>query len=440
MTSTTRISSHRWVIVAALFLLDILNFADKSVIGLAAEPIMHEMHLSHAEFGRISSSFFALFAISTVVVGIVSNRIKTRWILVALVIFWSVSQLPILLLATPTALLVSRILLGAGEGPTYIIGIHALYKWFPEKDRIFPTTLFGIGMPVGMGIIAPAVTWIIVEYGWRAAFLTLAVVGLIWVAAWLVVGQEGPLDETQARQGDDEPRIAEELLALEYIPYWRMLTSRTCIGVIVCGFCAYITLAIALIWLPSYLEQVNGYSMRTTGFILTLPSFLNILVCPALGWWSQYMQQRGVSTRYTRGMMNGCVVAITGLTVLLIPVVKTEWINMVMIAIAFSITSFTYSAGVATISEISPPRQRGAMLGISGAMQTIAGLLAPMAMGYVIDMSSSPIVGYKNGMFFAGILTLCGGILGALLTNPARDRARFVNEARTDFATRKVAL
>jgi MFS family permease len=443
INGTARISTHRWIIVAALFLLNILNFADKSVIGLAAEPIMHEMHLSHAEFGRISSSFFMLFAVSTIVVGIISNRIKTRWILVGLVLFWSVCQLPILLWATPTALLISRIMLGAGEGPTYIMSIHALYKWFPEKNRMLPTTLLGVGMPVGMGIVAPAVTWIIVEYGWRAAFVALGAIGVVWVMAWLMVGREGPLDASPQRQAETAaatPSVEDEIDGLAHIPYWRLLTSRTCIGVILCGFCAYITLSIALIWLPSYLEEVDGYSMRVTGLILTLPSFLSIAVCPALGWWSQRMQQRGVSTRYTRGMMNGSVVAIAGLTIFLIPIVRTEWLNMIMIAIAFSITSFTYAAGVATISEISPPKQRGAMLGLAGAAQTIAGLLAPMAMGYVIDMSNSPITGYKNGMLIAGMLTLGGGILGAILTNPGRDRLAFMNKARREFATQQVAL
>jgi MFS family permease len=431
MNQADAMSVRRWMIVVALFLLNVLNSADKSSIGLAAGPIMAEMHLSHAQFGRISSSFFMFFAVSTVFFGILSNRIKARWLLAILVTFWTVSQLPILAYATPTALLLSRILLGAGEGPTYILGIHSLYKWFPERERLVPTTLFGTGSQVGTGVIAPAVTWIIIKYGWRTAFLTLAVVGLVWVAVWLAVGKEGPLG---SKQSATEPRSVPAVSNVDgFVPYWRMLTSRTCIGVILCGFCAYITFSIALIWLPSYLEEVDGYSMRTTSFVLTLPSFLSIVVCPLLGWWSQNMQQRGVSTRYARGAMNGSVVAITGLTIFLIPIVRTEWLSMVMIAVAFSITSFTYSAGVAIISEISPPAQRGAMLGIAGACQTVAGLLAPLAMGYIIDLSSSPISGYKNGMLLTGALAVFGGIIGGYLINPSRDLRLFSRWSRTSF-------
>ncbi|SOE92648.1 Sugar phosphate permease [Burkholderia sp. D7] len=425
MNRANATSKHRWGILAILFVLVVLNATDKSAIGLAAVPIMREMNLSHAEFGRISSSFFLLFSISTAIVGIISTRVKTRWILTVLVLLWSVSQLPILFYATPHALLASRIMLGAGEGPAFIMCIHALYKWFPEKDRMLPTTVLAAGMP-----LTPVVTWLIIAYGWRAAFLTLAVVGVVWVIVWLGVGHEGPLAVEPKRNSAAEPDSKDPAPGLDHVPYWRMLTSRTCLGVILCGFCAYITYSIAVVWMPAYLEQVDGYSMRVTGFILMMPPVLSIVACPALGWWSQHMQRRGISTRYTRGVMNGGVVAVTGLTVLLIPIVRTEWFNLTMIAIAFSITFFTYSAGVATISEISPTRQRGAMLGISGAIQTTAGLLSPVAMGYIIDMSSSAAAGYKLGLMIVGAVALCGGALGAILINPARDRLYFLNAVR----------
>jgi membrane associated rhomboid family serine protease len=80
------------------------------------------------------------------------------------------------------------------------------------------------------------------------------------------------------------------------------------------------------------------------------------------------------------------------------------------------------------------------MFGVTASLQTIAGLLAPMAMGYVIDMSSSPSAGYKSGMLIAGVLTLCGGILGAMLINPERDRLYLRNKARREFAAQQIVL
>jgi MFS family permease len=419
---------RRWLIVAALFVLYVINFADKTVIGLAAEPIMRDLHLTHAEFGKIASSFFTLFAASTVVVGIIANHVKTRWILVVMVILWSLSQLPLLLVTIPTTLLVSRILLGAAEGPAYTMCVHSLYKWFEPHERALPTALFSIGGSFGIGIVAPLITWVIVESGWKTAFLTLAGVGLVWVVVWLIVGREGPLvDKPKASGGQSAaPALGKgELFAL----YARMLLSRTSLGSVIPGFGVYVALTIATIWLPSYLERVDGFSMHDVGFIMILPSFLNIVSAPLFGWFAQFMMARGVSMRHALGTLNGVIVTISGVALLLLPLAHVRWMELAAVTIAFSVTSFAFAAGVALVSDIVPSYRRGAVLGINGAMQTIAGFITPIAMGEVIDMSSSMIEGYRNGMMIAGALVIVGGVIGAVLVDPAGDRRRFVEAA-----------
>ena len=55
-----------WGITALLFLFMLINFADKVVVGLAAQPIMADLQINPERFGLIGSSFFFLFAISAV--------------------------------------------------------------------------------------------------------------------------------------------------------------------------------------------------------------------------------------------------------------------------------------------------------------------------------------------------------------------------------------
>src|SRR5207237_7987955 len=64
-----------WLIVSLLFLLMVINFADKAVIGIAAVPIMDELKLTPREFGLLGSSFFLLFAVSAIVTGFIVNRV-----------------------------------------------------------------------------------------------------------------------------------------------------------------------------------------------------------------------------------------------------------------------------------------------------------------------------------------------------------------------------
>ena len=63
-----------------LFFYMLVNFADKIVVGLAAVPIMKDLGLSPEQFGLLGSVFFSLYAVSAIVVGIIADRVATKWI------------------------------------------------------------------------------------------------------------------------------------------------------------------------------------------------------------------------------------------------------------------------------------------------------------------------------------------------------------------------
>jgi MFS family permease len=414
---------HRWIIVATLFVLFAVNFADKAVIGLAAEPIMRELGLSHSAFGRIAGSFFALFSVMSLIVGVISDHIRTRWLLLGMAVIWAVSQAPLLIVATPVTLMVSRMMLGAAEGPTYPVAIHALYKWFPDHKRALPTALMTMGGAVGTGMVAPLVTWIIVTYGWRSAFAAVAIVSLMWAALWLVVGKEGPLGAGSHAHETASAALAEVLP--ERVPMWRLVLSRTALGSFLSAFSAYVLLTIATIWLPSYLARAAGYTMTQVGLIVVVPAFVQMLTMPLLGWWSQRLQVRGVSSRVARGVLGAAMVMASGAALMMVSQLSAGPLLIVMVTIAFSLSPFAFPSGVMMVSEISPPKQRGGMLGVNNFVFTLAGLVTPMVIGHVIDMSSSPVAGYRTGILLAGGFAVLGGLISALLVHPAADRARF---------------
>src|SRR5262245_20298027 len=67
-------SGRAWVTVALLFTFMLINFVDKTVLGLAGVPIMQELGLTPSQFGLIGSSFFFLFSISAIITGFIVNH------------------------------------------------------------------------------------------------------------------------------------------------------------------------------------------------------------------------------------------------------------------------------------------------------------------------------------------------------------------------------
>ena len=149
MTDQQRPLKGAWGMTALLLLFMLINFADKVVVGLAAQPIMAELKLSPEQFGLLGSSFFFLFAISGVVVGFITNRVQTRHTLLVMAILWSVVEFPMLGTVTLEMLIACRIILGAGEGPAAPVALHSIYKWFPDPLRGVQTAIIAQGSEAG---------------------------------------------------------------------------------------------------------------------------------------------------------------------------------------------------------------------------------------------------------------------------------------------------
>src|SRR6202022_2048672 len=118
------------------------------------------------QFGLLGSSFFLLFSISAIVVGFIVNRIATRWVLLALAAIWALAQFPMVGTVSFTTLVICRARLGAGEGPTFAVAVHSIYKWFPDEKRTLPTALLSQGTAFGVIIAVPALNWVTVNHSW----------------------------------------------------------------------------------------------------------------------------------------------------------------------------------------------------------------------------------------------------------------------------------
>src|ERR1700751_3176455 len=187
-----------WKITFLLFLFMLVNFADKIVVGLAGVPIMTELKLEPEQFGLLGSAFFFLFSISAIVAGFIVSLGSTRWVLFVLAVIWAIAQFPMVGTVGLTTLLICRIILGAGEGPAFSVAAHAIYKWFPDEKRTLPTAILSQGSAFGVIVAVPALNWLIVNYTWHYAFGALGVVGVIWIVAWMIWGEEGPLVPSKA--------------------------------------------------------------------------------------------------------------------------------------------------------------------------------------------------------------------------------------------------
>lgn len=413
--SVAKVPRKAWTIVALLFGFMMINFADKVVVGLAGVPIMTDLQLTPRQFGLVGSSFFLLFSISAVVMGFLVNRIHSKLALLAMGLIWALVQFPMFGTIGIEALIACRIVLGAGEGPAYPVALHATYKWFPDDRRTLPSAIISQGASVGVIIVVPILTWIITKYSWHYAFGTLGVLGLLWVAMWVKWGEEGEGDVVTGPADTD---------ATEHVPYSTLLLNPTNLASWCSYFGAYFGLALVLSWFTPWLIKALGFSQAVAGQLTALPFLVGFFAVIGGGWLSESMMRRGYGSRAARGLLTGAALVVGGLALLATPYAVNAALKIGLVLIGVAVPSVVYATSPAIIGEMTPVRQRGAILGINSAVGTSAGILAPFLMGSAIESATSIAEGYNIGFSICGAVTLVGGIVALLFLRPDVQRAR----------------
>ncbi|SCB52343.1 Predicted arabinose efflux permease, MFS family [Bradyrhizobium shewense] len=426
---TTGTPKGAWTVTFLLFLFMVVNFADKIVVGLAGVPIMTDLKLTPEQFGLLGSSFFFLFSIAAIVVGFIVNKVPTRWVLLVLAVIWALAQFPMVGTVSFTTLLICRIVLGAGEGPAFSVAAHAIYKWFPDEKRTLPTAILSQGSAFGVILAVPALNWVIVNHSWHYAFGALGVVGLIWVCAWLALGKEGPLEDTQVLAATEQK-----------IPYLQLLTSRTFIGCVAATFGAYWALSLGLTWFTPFIVKGLGFSQSQAGFISILPWVFGATIVILTGWISQVMMARGYNTRVARGVLGSVPLVIGGLILAMMPHAQGAGLQIALLVVGSGLCGAIYVVCPPMLGEFTPTSQRGAILAIYGALYTLAGIIAPAVMGAMIQRAGSTVDGYMAGFTINAVIMVGSGLLGLLLLWPNSEKARLTRGAAAQASALKGAV
>ncbi|CAG4897496.1 MFS transporter [Paraburkholderia gardini] len=406
-----------WVVVVMMFLFMLINFADKAVVGLAAVPMMHDLGLSPQQLGLVGSSFFLLFSISGVLFGFAANRIKTKWLLAVLSITWAVVQFPLAGTASFPLLIACRVVLGAGEGPAYPLALHATYKWFDNSRRNLPGAILLQGANTGMLVAGPVLTYLIIHYDWHSAFLALGLAGCVWTVVWLLLGEEGTVDD---HAGASPVNGGVRASVPVRVRYRDLICDRTLLGCVVLTFVGYAVLSVGFTWFPVYLRLALGYPAADVGWLFSLIVCAGIPATLAISAASQWMAARGMSSRVSRGAMASVPIALAGLALFGTTMEIGAGAKVACLAASNVLSQLIFFFAPLMIAEVTPTSQRAAWLGINASLGTLAGLIAPALMGHFVGDAGGVAEGFRHGFTVLGCVLVPSGLLGVWLMNPER--------------------
>ncbi|TXG89936.1 MFS transporter [Rhodococcus rhodnii] len=407
-----------WGFTALLVTLYVVNYADKAVLGIIAQPLMAELGMDNSQLGLVGSLFFLTFTIGGFFAGAINRWLSLRWAILILALCWAAAMLPLVAVAAFGVLVASRLFLGLAEGPSSALIHTAAYSWHPPAKRGLPGALIAGAASISKIAVAPILAVVTVSLGWRAALVTLAIAGVLWCVVWLATWREGPYI-ARAAGADATPAATEPA-----VPWRTIFLSRTFVGGVLLVMSVYALVTVVLTWLPSYFEVGLGYSRLQAGSMFAFPSIAGLVLMLLSSSIGDRLIGRGATSRVVRIVVPSIGVLVCGAILFALPSISAPAVAVAVVSIGYGFSSSVFPLLNAAVSEICPPRQTAGTLGVFMALMAIGGLVAPYATGMIVDAAATPAAGYASAFQILGLVAAVCAVAALLLANPERDKAR----------------
>jgi len=260
--------SYRYLVVIVLAVVYTFNFMDRQIMSILQEPIRKELSLSDTQLGMLTGLAFALFYTTFgVLLAWAADRYKRVWIMAASCAVWSLFTALCGMATNFVQLALSRVVVGIGEAGGSPPSYSLISDYFPPKERGVGLAIYSLGVPIGSMVGAGVGGAIAAAYGWRIAFISVGLPGLLLALAMLALVREpkrGGLDPIAhgAVAHDPAPPMMSAIASF--------FANRTLVLVAISsGLSAFVGYAM-LNWNPSFLMRVKGMSLAQVGAYYSL--------------------------------------------------------------------------------------------------------------------------------------------------------------------------
>lgn len=374
--------SFQWKIVLLITIITIINFIDRSSISFAIEPIEQGFGITNAQFGYIASAFSIGYVIMTFCGGILVDRFGTIGLWALSAVLWSIATM---LLATAQGFwqfFWLRIFLGIAEGVHFPALLRTISDWLPPQLKARALSFALCGLPFASILGAPLTTTLIETFNWQTMFIILGTFGVLWAFLWRRLFRDYRKNfYTPITSQAGEPSKPK-------IPWKSILTNPAFQSSCWLYFAFGYTVSFFLMWLPGYLAQTHGASIRSTGYLVLPPWICSAGFMLLGGWLSDYLWKKTGSLRLSRSYLMSSGMILSGLCFLPIPFSSDLSVDLIWISLGLG-SSFILMAPLYALNADMFPKFSGTVQGISSSYFAIAGILSPGITGWVTQATGN---------------------------------------------------
>jgi ACS family D-galactonate transporter-like MFS transporter len=369
-----------------------INYFDRGSLSIAAPALKDELHISVSQLGILLSALFWTYATFQIISGWLVDRFPVEWVLAGGFLIWSLAEIGTGVAHGFASLLVMQLLVGMGESVAYPSYSKILSEHFVEHQRGFANACIDAGAKCGPALGTLLGGLFMARFGWRPIFLVLGLGSLLWLPLWYKWAPSTP----RALQLGSNPTVS----------VFAILARRDAWATFIGHFCSNYFWYFVLTWLPFYLVRERHFSLSEMATIGSCAYLMTGAVTTLTGLISDRFIAAGATPTRVRKTCMGVGMGFAPIIVVvaLVPDRTTSMMFLLLACLSYGIYS---SSHWATTQTVAGPLAAGKWSGLQNFIANLAGVVAPIITGLVVD---------RTGHFFwafaiAGLVALAGAVV-----------------------------
>jgi MFS family permease len=392
LASPTKPVSLGSAVVPLLALVIFINYVDRGNLATAAPLIKDELGLSATQIGVLISAFFWSYTPAQILAGWLAEHASAHKTLAIGLAVWALATAASGLVGSFMALLLFRVVLGAGESVVFPCTSKLLAQHLPVERLGMANglTLVGLGLGPAFGTFVGGE--LMSAWGWRDVFVVFGLVSLLWLVPWWSATRD-----MASRTVPHPTRRVPSFLEI--------IRRREAVGACLGHFCANYVLYFVISWLPLFLVKERGFSVTQMAEVGGLIYVVYAASTWLSGWFSdRWMRARASANRVRKTGIVGALALIA----ITLPLAATggEFVSLASLFVAAMAMGLGTPNVFGIAQTLAGPQAAAKWVGVQNCIGNIAGIVAPIVTGVVVD---------RTGAFFwafavAGAVSLIGTI------------------------------
>ncbi|MFF7710609.1 D-galactonate transporter [Pseudomonas sp. NPDC007930] len=423
-----RVGRHRFVILAMIFIVTVINYADRATMSIAGTGVVADLGLDPVMLGMIFSAFAWAYALGQIPGGWLLDRFGARRVYGISLVLWSlftmaqgtVGWFGLMGASAAISLFAMRFMLGLVESPAFPANNRIVSCWFPTRERGTASALFNSAQYMAVVLFTPLMAWLTHAMGWEHVFLWMGGLGLVLSVVWFATYREphkdprlssaelammregGALVDLERDRTQSKPRTrwAEVKQLFQHRSLWAVYLGQYCITALTYFF---------ITWFPIYLIKGRGMTIMQAGWVAALPAICGFSGGVLGGMLSDWLIRRGMhpsrarKTPFMIGMALSMVLVGANFT-------DANAAVIALMALAFFGKGLA-AVGWAVLSDTAPKAMVGLSGGVFNGIGNIAGIVTPVVIGYIVASTGS----FNIALWFVAAHGLLGLLAYGLL-------------------------